>query len=174
LKSDWNRSGKLEDFLPYFENWHFDWLDLPELFRKTETILEYPMVDRDPLPRWSFGRITLLGDAAHPMYPRGSNGAAQAIIDGRVLAESLTNAADPAEGLRQYEEIRRPVTSKIVTTNRATPPDTLIELVDKRTEHRPFERLEDFISPEEMRSILDAYKRVAGYDESSLSTRVSS
>jgi 5-methylphenazine-1-carboxylate 1-monooxygenase len=174
VKNDWNRRGNLEDFVGYFEDWHFDWLDVPALMRKTEMILEYPMADRNPLPRWSFGRITLLGDAAHPMYPRGSNGGAQAIIDGRILMECLAGEADPVQALGKYEEIRRPVTSKIVMTNRATPPDMLIELADQRTGHRPFERLEDFISVEEMRAVLESYKRIAGYDESSLSARAPS
>jgi 2-polyprenyl-6-methoxyphenol hydroxylase-like FAD-dependent oxidoreductase len=171
LKNDWNRSGKLEDFAHYFEKWNFDWLDFPKLLRNTKMILEYPMVDRDPLPQWSFGRITLLGDAAHPMYPRGSNGAAQAIIDGRVIAECLTAEPNPTSALRMYEERRRPPTSKIVTTNRTNPPDTLIEVVDQRSGHRPFNRVEDVISVEEMKTMLDAYKRVAGYDELSLPAR---
>ena len=76
---DWNRRGRLEDFLPAMADWKFDWLDVPQFIRSADAILEYPMVDQDPLPRWSFGRLTLLGDAAHPMYPRGANGAAQAI-----------------------------------------------------------------------------------------------
>ena len=80
LERDWNRSGRLVDFLPAFADWHFDWLDVPALIRGAETVLEFPMVDQDPLPRWTFGRVTLLGDAAHPMVPRGSNGAGQAIL----------------------------------------------------------------------------------------------
>ena len=83
---DWNRRGKLEDFLPAMADWHFDWLDVPDFICGSDAILEYPMVDQDPLPRWSFGRLTLLGDAAHPMYPRGANGAAQAILDCRALS----------------------------------------------------------------------------------------
>src|SRR6478735_5818057 len=80
VQRDWNARGSLDDFLPSFADWRFDWLDVAALIRSTETVLAYPMVDQDPLPRWSFGRITLLGDAAHPMYPRGSNGAGQAIL----------------------------------------------------------------------------------------------
>ncbi|HSU05776.1 MAG TPA: flavin-dependent oxidoreductase, partial [Acetobacteraceae bacterium] len=86
---DWNRAGRIEDFLPAFADWHFDWLDVPAMIRAAEAVLEFPMVDQDPLPRWSFGSITLLGDAAHPMVPRGSNGAGQAILDARALADCL-------------------------------------------------------------------------------------
>ena len=88
-REDWNRPGKLEEFLPWFEDWQFDWLDVPGLIRDAEYVFEYPMVDRDPLPRWTIGRVTLLGDAAHPMYPIGSNGASQAILDARVLAREI-------------------------------------------------------------------------------------
>ncbi|MGA7806584.1 flavin-dependent oxidoreductase, partial [Bradyrhizobium sp.] len=88
-KRDWNRTGRLDDFIGAFENWHFDWLDVPALIRAADSVLEFPMVDQDPLPRWSFGRVTLLGDAAHPMVPRGSNGAGQAILDARALTAAL-------------------------------------------------------------------------------------
>ncbi len=98
-REDWNRPGKLEDFLPRFRDWKFDWLDVPEVIRKAHTILEFPMVDRDPLPRWSHGRITLLGDAAHPMYPIGSNGASQAIIDGEAITQELAAGRRSRSGL---------------------------------------------------------------------------
>ncbi|HKC09003.1 MAG TPA: FAD-dependent monooxygenase, partial [Methylomirabilota bacterium] len=88
-RNDWNKPGRLEDFLPMFAGWTFDWLDIPDLLRRSDVIFEYPMVDRDPIDRWTFGRVTLLGDAAHPMYPRGSNGGAQAILDARALADRL-------------------------------------------------------------------------------------
>src|SRR5579871_6331028 len=86
---DWNRPGKLEDFIDRVADWHFDWLDVPEMMRHADAILEFPMVDQDPLPQWSFGRITLLGDAAHPMLPRGANGAAQAILDCHAMTDCL-------------------------------------------------------------------------------------
>jgi len=85
-QNDWNRSGNLADFFPLYESWKFDWLDVAQMIRAADQILEYPMVDKDPIARWTFGRVTLAGDAAHPMYPRGSNGAAQSAIDARVLA----------------------------------------------------------------------------------------
>ena len=97
-REDWNKPGKLADFLPRFADWKFDWLDVPEVIRTAHTILEFPMVDRDPLPRWSHGRITLLGDAAHPMYPIGSNGASQAILDGEAITQELLAGGDPEAG----------------------------------------------------------------------------
>ena len=111
-KNDWNKSGKLEDFLPIYQGWKFDWLDVGELIRNADTILEYPMVDKDPIPRWTFGRITFAGDAAHPMYPRGSNGAAQALIDARTLADLLGRQSDAAHALAEYETRRRETTAK--------------------------------------------------------------
>src|SRR5262249_24765446 len=105
-KNDWNKPGRLEDFLPIFASWTFDWLDVPELLRRSDVIFEYPMVDRDPIDRWTFGRVTLLGDAAHPMYPRGSNGAAQAILDARALADRLAAEGDPVAALQAYEAAR--------------------------------------------------------------------
>ena len=101
--NDWNKPGDLADFLPVYESWRFDWLDVAELIAKSETIFEYPMVDKDPLARWTFGRVTLAGDAAHPMYPRGSNGAAQSVIDARVLADCLAHGGDPRDALKAYE-----------------------------------------------------------------------
>src|SRR6201996_4339794 len=107
-KNDWNKSGKREDFLPIYQNWKFDWLDVGALIRDAETILEYPMVDKDPIPRWTFGRITFVGDAAHPMYPRGSNGSAQALIDARTLADLLAQN-EGTDALKQYEAQRRDI-----------------------------------------------------------------
>lgn len=165
---DWNRRGRLEDFLGAFEDWHFDWLDVPELIRGAETVLEFPMVDQEPLVRWTFGRITLLGDAAHPMVPRGSNGAGQAIIDARTLADLLAQSSDPERALERYEALRLPATSNVVLMNRTNPPDAIVREVVERTGDRPFENIDDVISPQELQEFLDAYKRVAGYDRETL------
>ena len=165
---DWNRRGRLDDFIGAFADWHFDWLDVPEMIRSAEMILEFPMVDQDPLERWSFGCVTLLGDAAHPMYPRGSNGAGQAILDARALAEALTGDADPIEALRAYEAERLPMTSAVVRTNRTNPPDAILREVYLRTGDRPFKRIEDVISVEELASLSDSYKKIAGYDKETL------
>jgi 2-polyprenyl-6-methoxyphenol hydroxylase-like FAD-dependent oxidoreductase len=165
---NWSRAAKLEDFLTPMADWHFDWLDVPEFLRRAETVLEYPMVDKDPLPRWSFGRITLLGDAAHPMYPRGSNGAGQAILDARALADCLAADADKVAALSAYDARRREATSNVVRTNRTTPPDAILGEVHRRSGDRPFASIDDIISRAELVAITDAYKRVAGYERDKL------
>ena len=122
-REDWNRAGDLEEFLPDFAAWEFPWLSIPTLINSAEQVFEYPMVDRDPLPAWSFGVVTLLGDAAHPMYPIGSNGASQAILDARVLTrELLTHGVTPA-ALQAYEAERREATARIVLANRGNGPE---------------------------------------------------
>ncbi len=171
-KRDWSRPGKLGDFLPAFADWHFDWLDVPEMIRKSDMILEFPMVDQDPLDHWTEGRVTLLGDAAHPMVPRGSNGAGQAILDCRLLADLLAESADPCEALKAYEAKRLPATTQVVLTNRTNPPDAILREVYERTGDKPFTRIEDVISPAELTAITDSYKRVAGYDREKLKAAV--
>jgi 2-polyprenyl-6-methoxyphenol hydroxylase-like FAD-dependent oxidoreductase len=165
---DWNRSGNLDDFLPAFADWHFDWLDVPALIRGAETVLEFPMVDQNPLPRWTFGRVTLLGDAAHPMVPRGSNGAGQAILDARAMADCLVAAADVPAALARYEALRLPPTTQVVLANRRNPPDAILREVYERTGDKPFARIEDVIPEAELRAIADRYKAVAGYDRKAL------
>lgn len=165
---DWNRRGDLADFIGAFEGWRLDSLDVPAMMRAAETILEYPMVDQDPLDRWSFGRVTLLGDAAHPMVPRGSNGAGQAILDVRALRRHLTTVSDPVTALRAYEAERLPATSKVVLANRSTPPDVILYEVWRRTGDRPFTSIEDVISTEELARISQRYKEIAGYSAEAL------
>ncbi len=166
---DWTRNGRLEDFADCFADWHFDWLDVPALLSATETVLEYPMVDQDPLPRWSHGRITLLGDAAHPMVPRGSNGAGQAILDARAIAESLRNHPhDVVAAFAAYEQQRRPATEAVVLTNRTNPPDAILREVYDRTGDKPFDNLEDIVDVDELRDIADSYRRLAGFSRAGL------
>jgi 5-methylphenazine-1-carboxylate 1-monooxygenase len=165
---DWNRPARVEDFIDAIADWHFDWLDAPVMVRAADFVLEFPMVDKDPLPRWSFGRVTLLGDAAHPMYPRGSNGAGQAILDARAMAEELARERDVAAALTAYEARRLQPTADVVLRNRSNPPDAILREVYERTGDRPFARIEDVISQAELRAISDGYKRVAGYDKDSL------
>jgi len=162
-KRDWNQEGELEEFIQPFKDMRFAWLDIPGMLRRTERILEYPMVDQDPLPFWGEGRVTLMGDAAHPMYPRGSNGAGQAIIDGAALARHLAAGGPVAAALRAYEDERRPATAAVVLANRRNPPDVILREVYERTGDRPFRRIEDVISREEMAALTDRYKQVAGY-----------
>ncbi|HUQ73818.1 MAG TPA: flavin-dependent oxidoreductase [Burkholderiales bacterium] len=162
-ENDWNTPGKLEDFIHYHDDWHFDWLDVPDFIRRAEFILEYPMVDRDPIDRWTFGRVTLLGDAAHPMYPRGGNGGAQAILDAELLSQLLKK--HPVEqALKAYEAERLPKTSKIVLTNRSVPPDYIIETVDELTGGKPFKHIDDVVSRERLVEINENYKRIAAWD----------
>jgi 5-methylphenazine-1-carboxylate 1-monooxygenase len=162
--NDWNRPGKPEDVLPFFQDWRFDWLDVPALIMGAKQVFEYPMVDRNPVPRWTFGRVTLLGDAAHPMYPRGSNGAAQAIIDARVLAEQLATAIDDGpEALKAYEALRLQPTARIVEANRTVPPDFINTKVDELSGGKPFRHIDDLISQDELRRMSDHYKRIAGF-----------
>jgi 2-polyprenyl-6-methoxyphenol hydroxylase-like FAD-dependent oxidoreductase len=121
-------------------------------------------VDQDPLPFWGGGRVTLLGDAAHPMLPRGANGGAQAILDCGVLTDALQAHADPVAALAAYEAERRPATAKVVLRNRAAPPDAILHEVCRRTGDKPFSRIEDVISADELAALNDGYKRVAGFD----------
>ena len=172
VMNDWNRVGSGADFLDIFKDWVFDWLDVPALINGAQNILEYPMVDKDPVAQWTFGRVTLLGDAAHPMYPRGSNGSAQAIIDGRVLAQQLATAQQSGGDLRQallaYEVLRRPVTSKIVLTNRSTPPDFIIMKADELSNGKPFRHIDDLISQAELQAISENYAQIAGFSRDAI------
>jgi 2-polyprenyl-6-methoxyphenol hydroxylase-like FAD-dependent oxidoreductase len=161
--NDWNAVGRAADCLPIFESWVYDWLDVPTMIRSAERIMEYPMVDKDPVGRWTFGRTTLVGDAAHPMYPRGSNGSAQAMIDARVLAELLGSGRGPDAALAEYEALRAPQTARIVRTNRAAPPDAINIAVEDRTGDRPFDDLDKVIGRAELQRISDSYKAVAGF-----------
>lgn len=163
--NDWNKPGRAEDFLPFFADWKFDWLDVPALITQASQVFEYPMVDKDPVDRWTFGRITLLGDAAHPMYPRGSNGSAQALIDAATLATELAAAGgDPQAALARYETLRLAPTARIVETNRTVPPDFIIMKADELSGHQPFPgTIDDLVSQEELRRISEEYKQVAGF-----------
>ena len=129
---DWDRVGRKADFVPAFRDWRFDWLDVPRLFRESETVFEFPMADRDPLARWSFGRVTLLGDAAHPMYPSGSNGAAQAILDARALTHAIQRQSIVEDALRAYQAERLGPTAEIVLLNRDFAAERVLRLVDER------------------------------------------
>jgi 2-polyprenyl-6-methoxyphenol hydroxylase-like FAD-dependent oxidoreductase len=162
-RNDWNKPGRLEDFLPMFAGWSFDWLDVPSLLRRSDVIFEYPMVDRDPIDRWTFGRVTLLGDAAHPMYPRGSNGAAQAVLDARALADCLAAGGELPAALQAYEARRSGPTARVVRTNREHPPDYLIRRVEELVGDVPFQDLDRHITRAELQRLSDDYKRVAGF-----------
>lgn len=159
---DWNHEVTQERFLAEFADWHFDWLDVPALIAHAERIYEYPLVDRDPLPRWSHERVTLLGDAAHPMYPIGSNGASQAILDAACLAEQLATQPDVAAALAAYDAIRRPATAQIVLMNRANGPEQVMQLAEERAPGG-FTDIHTVIPREELEAIAARYKQAAGF-----------
>lgn len=169
-KRDWNNRGRLEDFIDAVKDWHFDWLDVPDVLRRTEAIFEFPMVDQDPLPRWTHGRVTLMGDAAHPMYPRGANGGAQSILDARALSDRLASLQDWPAALMAYEAERLPITTQIVLTNRKDPPDAILREVHARTGDKPFNRIEDIISHAELEALSVRYQRIAGFDKERLAS----
>jgi 2-polyprenyl-6-methoxyphenol hydroxylase-like FAD-dependent oxidoreductase len=171
-REDWNRPGRVEDFLPRFENWDFGWLDVPAVIRAAQAIYEYPLVDRDPLERWTQGRVTLLGDAAHPMYPIGSNGASQAILDGRTLAYELATRTTVDEALETYEAQRRPATTRIVLANRGNGPEQVMQLAETRAPGG-FAHIHDVISPQELEATAGGYKQIAGFDREALNARPS-
>jgi 5-methylphenazine-1-carboxylate 1-monooxygenase len=167
-RRDWNRAGSLDDFIGAFADWNFDWLDVPAFIRAADSVLEFPMVDQDPLPRWSFGRVTLLGDAAHPMVPRGSNGAGQAILDTRAMTSALLANDDPVTAFAVYEKERLEKTTLIVLTNRTNPPDAILREVYQRTNDKPFNAIGDVISHEELVGLSDSYKQIAGFSKEAL------
>ncbi len=166
-REDWNKPGRLEDFLPRFADWNFGWLDVPEVIRTAHTILEFPMIDRDPLPRWSHGHITLLGDAAHPMYPIGSNGASQAILDGEAITQELAVGDDPEKALRRYEERRLPPTARIVESNRRKGIDVMLDIVEQRAP-QGFTDLESVLPADELEKIVGDYKKLVTQDRETL------
>lgn len=161
-REDWNREADLADFLPDFEGWRFGWIDVPDLIRRADTVFEYPMVDRDPLPRWTDGRVTLMGDAAHPTYPVGSNGASQAIIDARVIgAQMLEHGVSPA-ALEAYEAQVRPVTTGVGLANRGSGPDAVLQQVEDLC-GGDFEDIEDVIPRADLAAHAEKYKKLAGF-----------
>ena len=161
--NDWNRPGDPAVCAEIFKDWTFDFLNVPELILKADKVFEYPMVDKNALPFWTQGRVTLMGDAAHPMYPRGSNGSAQALIDARTLADQLAQHTDPKEALKAYEVLRLAPTAKVVETNRNVPPDFIIMKAQELSGGKPFRHIDDLITQEELRQISDHYKTVAGF-----------
>lgn len=165
---DWNRRGSLDDFLPQFKKWDFGWLDVPGIVEAAPETFLFPMVDREPIPQWTFGRTTLLGDAAHPMYPIGSNGASQAILDARVLAGCIgRHRGDLNEALRRYEKARRPATAAIVRANRGFGPELPMKLVEERAPDG-FAHIADVISTEEIADVTEKYRTTAGFSLAAL------
>lgn len=170
--ASWTREGRLEDVLPHYADWSFGWLDVPGLIARSPQILEYPMVDRDPLPFWSRGRVTLMGDAAHPMYPVGANGGSQAVLDARVLALELSRADDPVTGLKAYEDTRLKPANAVAMDCRAMAADRLLDVVAERAPDG-FDRIEDVLSAEELTHLSDGVRRITDMDVEALNSRPS-
>jgi 2-polyprenyl-6-methoxyphenol hydroxylase-like FAD-dependent oxidoreductase len=169
-REDYNRTAKLDEFLPWFEHWRFGWLDVPSLIRNCPHAYEYPLVDRDPLPRWTFGPITLMGDAAHPMYPIGSNGASQAILDARTIAREFLDKGVTIAAFEAYEAERRPATSELVMLNRKNGPEQVMQLVEERAPDG-FDVVTDVLSQQELEDIANTYKKVAGFQVDALNAK---
>lgn len=160
-QGSWSRRGTVERAYPYAKNFKLPELDVLGMIEATPEFFEYPMCDREPLAHWGTERVTLLGDAAHPMYPVGSNGAAQSIIDGKRLAHHL-ELHEPAEAIRCYEIERVPVTSALVRSNREGGPERVVDVVSERAPNG-FDKLEDVISQEELIAISKGYAQMAGF-----------
>jgi 2-polyprenyl-6-methoxyphenol hydroxylase-like FAD-dependent oxidoreductase len=170
--ASWTREGRLEDVLPHFADWDLGWLDVPGLISRSPQILEYPMVDRDPLAYWSRGRVTLVGDAAHPMYPVGANGGSQAILDARVLALELSRAADPVTGLKAYEDARMAEANAVAMGCRAMAADRLLDVVAERAPDG-FDSIEDVLSAKEIADMDEAMRLMTDMDVQALNSRPS-
>ena len=167
--TDWNRKVEKSVFSRPFDSWKWGWIDIPALIEGADAVYEFPLVDRDPLPRWSFERVTLMGDAAHPMYPIGSNGSAQAILDARYLTDCLVGEPDLLYALREYEADRLPKTTGIVLRNRMNGPEQVMQLAEVRAP-QGFASIDDVIPLSELEAISLRYKRLAGFDKDSLRT----
>jgi 5-methylphenazine-1-carboxylate 1-monooxygenase len=161
-KNDWSRPGRFADLMPHVQRFRIPYVDARGLIEASNEFWEYPMCDRDPLPRWSHGRVTLLGDAAHPMYPVGSNGASQAILDARFLADRLKDAEHPVHALWLYDQTRLPATADIVRMNRRGGPEGVIDAVEARAPDG-FSNIDDVLSFEQRKAIVRGYASAAGF-----------
>ncbi|ORT55446.1 flavin-dependent oxidoreductase [Streptomyces sp. CB03238] len=163
-RGDWNRAVPVSDFLRHYEGWEFDGVSVPEVLRAADAAYEYPMVDREPLLRWSHGRTTLVGDAAHAMYPIGSNGATQSIVDARALAHAMfLHPGDPAGALAAYEAERRPAMTELQRANRRLGPEVVINLAHERAPGG-FTHIDDVIPAHERREIAARYAATGAFD----------
>lgn len=161
-KVGWYRQVTTDDFLPYFADWKYDWLDVPALISKADAVFENPMIDRDPISTWTDGPVALLGDAAHPMFPTGSNGASQAIIDGRVLCAKFLEFGVCDAALDAYNAQLCDPISKVVLTNRNDGPFGLLKIIDERC-GGVFDTIDEVISETEKSDFMRKYKEAAGF-----------
>lgn len=168
---DWNKRVNAADVAAVYDGWNLGGLDVPDVMRRADAVFEYPQVDRDPVPRWSFGCVTLLGDAAHPMHPAGSQGASQAILDARALARHLDASDSIPEALRRYDDERIEPTARIVLENRRMGDGRVLQLVHERAPDG-FDSIEDVMSQEELEQITGRYRQLSGFDPQTLKARV--
>jgi len=170
-KEDWNRAADINDFLPDFAGWKFNWIDVPALIKGAEVVYEYPMVDRDPLERWTEGRVTLMGDAAHPTYPVGSNGAGQAIIDARVIGARLLDHEVTPQALEAYEAEIRPIATGVGRANRAGGgPDGVLQQVEDLC-GGDFVDINDVVPHADLAAHAEKYKTLAGFSVKALNAK---
>jgi 2-polyprenyl-6-methoxyphenol hydroxylase-like FAD-dependent oxidoreductase len=161
-REDWSRPGKREELMPHVARFSVPHVDVPNLISATPEFYEYPTCDRDPLPYWSDGRVTLLGDAAHPMYPVGSNGASQAILDARCLADALARSEHPRQALMEYQQKRLPMTAEIVRSNRRGGPEGVIDAVEQLAPDG-FTDIDQVLSHSQREAIVRGYASKAGF-----------
>jgi 2-polyprenyl-6-methoxyphenol hydroxylase-like FAD-dependent oxidoreductase len=166
-QSGWFRPVPIADFVHHFEGWVWDWLDVPALIRQADVAFENPMIDRDPVPTWQDGPVALIGDAAHPMYPTGSNGGSQAIMDARLLGAAIVEHGATPEALAAYDARLCAPVSQLVLRNRGAGPFGLLNLVDERC-GGTFDNIDDVIPPQERNAFMAAYKAAAGLAMESL------
>jgi 2-polyprenyl-6-methoxyphenol hydroxylase-like FAD-dependent oxidoreductase len=164
---DWNKQVAVDEFIHHFEDWSYDWLDVPAMLRGAPEVFEYPMIDREPVPTWVDGRVVLLGDAAHVMYPTGSNGASQAIVDARILGASLIEHGVTARALRAYDSLLCGEISALILRNRGAGPFGLLNLLDERC-GGVFDTIDDVIPAAEREAFMSRYKAAAGYSRDKL------
>lgn len=169
---DWTNLSEQEKLRPRYADWHFDWLDVPPMLAATREVFEFPVYDRDPLDRWTFGRVSLLGDAAHPLIPVSSSGAVQAIIDGRALAYALAANERAEAGLQAYEADRLEKANDVVRASRQNGPDEVLEIVAARCPEGAT-NIHDFVPLEELQTVIDEFKQVSGFHVDTLNARPS-
>ena len=159
---DWNKKVDLDRFIHYFSDWNYDWLDVPEMLSRASDIFEYPMVDRDPLPSWVDGNVMLIGDAAHVMYPTGSNGASQAIVDARVLGAALVEHGVSSKALQSVDDRLCDAIAEVVLRNRGAGPFRLVNLLYERC-GGVYDDIDDVLPAAERAAVMREYKEAAGF-----------
>lgn len=169
-QGDWNEEGLLDEFKSFFSSWDLGWFDIEKLFENAESIHKFPMIDRDPVPKWSFARATLMGDAAHAMYPNGSNGVSQGVLDAMTFADLMESSNDPIEVLSRYEDARLAPTSKIILANRQTGPEQIMQMIHEKCRGLCRD-VHSCVPQAALEDIALSYKKLAGFDRQSLGNK---